>query len=174
MEHMFFHGGLCVASNQTLMILIWHLGLSLAKISLIKWEHKLAIRLYGICLDAWLAVGQKRGSPVVIDREPRSKTAQQASTRRRRSSKELRRLTRRVYVDGKIQLIARDRHADGVETGTKRERDDLRKSRLVVRGFIRRQRYGPNNSLQKLVYVQSYESPQMGCPKTLRIDVASH
>ena len=144
-------------------------GLLGEDISYQEWEHvgHQAVRfvlMLGLLLEA-------EGSPVVIDREPRSKTAQQASTRRRRSSKSSW-LTRRVYVDGKIRYRSRP-PADGVETGTKRERDDLQEVTVMVRGYIRRQRYGPNNSLQKLVYVQSYEARRWVVPKPLRIDVAS-
>lgn len=115
---------------------------------------------------------QAEGSPVVVERPPRAKKSG-PSTNSQKRSRDNQWSTRRIYVDGKIRYSQSERQSDGTDGGTRKVRDDLQEMTVMVSGYIRRQPYGPKNSLRKWIYVRSYEARRWVAPKPLRINVAS-
>ena len=76
---------------------------------------------------------------------------------------------RRVYLD-RVSRSASSR-AVGESAGGDPAADGKQQTAVMVRGHMRRQSYGPEHSLRKWVYVESYEARRWIAPKPLRINV---
>lgn len=76
---------------------------------------------------------------------------------------------RRVYLDRVPRSASSRTDAESVEGDP--AADGKQQTAVMVRGHMRRQPYGPEHSLRKWVYVESYEARRWIAPKPLRINV---
>lgn len=121
-----------------------------------EWTQQ-AIRfllILGIHLDA-------EGSPMETRDEP---VRRRSRGRPRRGQTEW--VTRRVYLGKASRAYARGDSSTG-EDGT----EGRIEATVTVRGHLKRQPYGPNRSLRRWVYVESYEARRWIAPRPLRIDI---
>lgn len=114
----------------------------------------------GLLLDA-------EGAPIsVADESPKGKRSKSVGGRRNHGEW----ITRRVYVNERTFRSVRQstslRDKEAIPEG-------LRPIQVDVGGYLKRQPYGPGNTLRKWIYVQGYEARRWVSPRPLRIDVAT-
>lgn len=120
-----------------------------------EWTQQ-AIRfllILGIHLDAEDSPMETRDEPV------------RRRSGRRTTSRPAEWVTRRVYLGRVAKAVSR-----GTPTGEDGTAGRI-EATVTVRGHLKRQPYGPNRSLRRWVYVESYEARRWIAPKPLRIDI---